>query len=132
MVGGSGAMIALLAAVEIDGALVARDSDRERWKGERSRDHAPGVIYARYFYIRRWPRAVDSGGRPAPNPRSRLRYACEIEGIGDSGKAVDWGSSHVEAITLTVALLCTRSFNYNKLMLEGPGHSAVDIDNVRR
>ena len=29
-----------------------------------------------------------------------------------------WGSSRVEAITLTIALLCTKSFNYEKLMLE--------------
>ena len=46
-----------------------------------------------------------------------------------------WGSSQVEAITLTIALLCTKSFNYEKLMLEevrdkrgGPGRGRpVDV-----
>ncbi len=44
-----------------------------------------------------------------------------------------WGSSQVEAITLTIALLCTKSFNYEKLMLEEiQDRRDVDLDNVGR
>ena len=44
-----------------------------------------------------------------------------------------WGLSKVEAITLTVALLCTKSFNYEKLMLEEIREKRnVDLNNVGR
>jgi coenzyme F420 hydrogenase subunit beta len=43
---------------------------------------------------------------------------CEIEGFkAMQARPWSWGASHVEAVTLTIALLCTKSFNYEQLML---------------
>src|ERR687893_437025 len=59
---------------------------------------------------------------------------CEVEGIkAMQARPWTWGSSQVEAITLTIALLCTKSFNYEKLMLEEiRDQRGVDLDNVGR
>jgi len=54
-----------------------------------------------------------------PAPRiAVVGTPCEIEGI----KALQarpwfWGASRVDAVVLTIALLCTKSFNYEKLMV---------------
>jgi coenzyme F420 hydrogenase subunit beta len=59
---------------------------------------------------------------------------CEIEGIkAMQARPWRWGLSKVETITLTIALLCTKSFNYEKLMLEEIRDKRnVDLDNVGR
>jgi coenzyme F420 hydrogenase subunit beta len=70
-----------------------------------------------------------------PNPRvAVVGTPCEIEGIkAMQARPWTWGSSRVEAITLTIALLCTKSFNYEKLMLEEVQNKrGVDLDNVGR
>src|SRR5215210_6868945 len=63
-----------------------------------------------------------------------LLEAGEIEGIqAMQARPWTWGSSQVEAITLTIALLCTKSFNYEKLMLEEiQDKRDVDLENVGR
>ena len=76
----------------------------------------------------------DDAGLP-PNPRiAVVGTPCEIEGIKAlQARPWTWGSSKVEAITLTIALLCTKSFNYEKLMLEEiRDNRGVDLDNVGR
>nr|MBA3388375.1 Coenzyme F420 hydrogenase/dehydrogenase, beta subunit C-terminal domain [Rubrobacter sp.] len=70
-----------------------------------------------------------------PNPRiAVVGTPCEIEGIkAMQARPWTWGSSRVEAITLTIALLCTKSFNYEKLMLEEVRDKrSVDLDSVGR
>ena len=135
----SALLISLLEAGEIDGALVARESASEPWKGGAFLARTPEEVRecAGSFYNQTLALAhVDfEGYELPPNPRvAVVGTPCEIEGI----KAMQvrpwtWGSSRVEAITLTIALLCTKSFNYGKLMLEEVQNKrGVDLEEVGR
>jgi len=132
-------LISLLEADEIDGALVARESETERWKGEAFVATTPEEIRecAGSFYNQTLALAhTDFKDYDLPpNPRiAVVGTPCEIEGIkAMQARPWTWGSSQVEAITLTIALLCTKSFNYEKLMLEEVRDKrGVDLDNVAR
>jgi coenzyme F420 hydrogenase subunit beta len=135
----SALLISLLEAGEIDGALLARESATERWKGEAFLATTPGEVRecAGTFYNQTLALGhVDFDGHDLPpNPRiAVVGTPCEIEGIkAMQARPWTWGSSKVEAITLTIALLCTKSFNYEKLMLEEIRDKRnVDLDNVGR
>jgi coenzyme F420 hydrogenase subunit beta len=135
----SALLISLLEAGEIDGALLARESASERWKGEAFLATTPEEVRAcaGSFYNQTLALGhLDFDGHDMPpNPRIALvGTPCEIEGIkAMQARPWTWGSSKVEAITLTVALLCTKSFNYEKLMLEEIRDKRnVDLDSVGR
>jgi coenzyme F420 hydrogenase subunit beta len=135
----SALLISLLEKGEIDGALLARESATERWKGEAFLATTPEEVRecAGSFYNQTLALAhVDFKGYDLPpNPRiAVVGTPCEIEGIkAMQARPWTWGTSKVEAITLTIALLCTKSFNYEKLMLEEIRDKRnVDLDNVGR
>ncbi|MCA1718086.1 MAG: Coenzyme F420 hydrogenase/dehydrogenase, beta subunit C-terminal domain [Actinobacteria bacterium] len=135
----SALLISLLEAGEIDGALIARESPTDRWKGEPFLATTPEEVVecAGSFYNQTLALGhVDFKGYDLPpNPRiAVVGTPCEVEGIkAMQARPWTWGSSQVEAITLTVALLCTKSFNYEKLMLEEiRDQRGVDLDNVGR
>ena len=135
----SALLISLLEAGEIDGALLARESETERWKGEAFLATTPEEIRecAGSFYNQTLALGhVDfKDYELPPNPRiAVVGTPCEIEGIkAMQARPWTWGSSKVEAITLTIALLCTKSFNYEKLMLEEIRDKRnVDLDDVGR
>ena len=135
----SALLISLLEAGEIDGALLARESETERWKGEAFLATTPEEVRlcAGSFYNQTLALGhVDLKDYDLPpNPRiAVVGTPCEIEGIkAMQARPWTWGSSQVEAITLTIALLCTKSFNYEKLMLEEiRDQRGVDLDCVGR
>ena len=135
----SALLISLLEAGEIDGALVARESESEPWKGEPYLARTPEEVRkcAGSFYNQTLALAhADFDGYDLPpNPRiAVVGTPCEIAGIkAMQARPWSWGSSRVEAITLTIALLCTKSFNYEKLMLEEiRDKRKVDLDEVGR
>jgi coenzyme F420 hydrogenase subunit beta len=135
----SALLVSLLEAGEIDGALLARESATERWKGEAFLATTPEEVRAcaGSFYNQTLALGhVDFDGHDLPpNPRiAVVGTPCEIEGIkAMQARPWTWGSSKVEALTLTIALLCTKSFNYEKLMLEEIRDKRnVDLDNVGR
>jgi coenzyme F420 hydrogenase subunit beta len=135
----SALLISLLENDEIDGALLARESATERWKGEAFLATTPDEVRecAGSFYNQTLALGhVDFKGYDLPpNPRiAVVGTPCEIEGIkAMQARPWTWGTSQVEAITLTIALLCTKSFNYEKLMLEEIRDKRnVDLDNVGR
>jgi coenzyme F420 hydrogenase subunit beta len=135
----SSLLISLLEAGEIDGALIARESKTERWKGEVFLARTPEEVRecAGSFYNQTLALGhVDFKDYDLPpNPRiAVVGTPCEIEGIqAMQARPWTWGSSQVEAITLSIALLCTKSFNYEKLMLEEiRDKRGVDLDNVGR
>jgi coenzyme F420 hydrogenase subunit beta len=135
----SALLVSLLEAGEIDGALLARESATERWKGEAFLATTPDEVRAcaGSFYNQTLALGhVDFEDCDVPpNPRiAVVGTPCEIEGIkAMQARPWTWGSSKVEAITLTIALLCTKSFNYEKLMLEEIRDKRnVDLDNVGR
>jgi coenzyme F420 hydrogenase subunit beta len=135
----SALLISLLEAGEIDGALLARESASERWKGEAFLATTPEEVRAcaGSFYNQTLALGhVDFDGHDLPpNPRiAVVGTPCEIEGIkAMQARPWTWGSSKVEAISITIALLCTKSFNYEKLMLEEIRDKRnIDLDNVGR
>jgi coenzyme F420 hydrogenase subunit beta len=120
----SALLIALLEAGEIDGALVARESPTEPWKGEPYLARTPEevVACAGSFYNQTMAlAALDLKGRHGLPPRPRIAVVgtpCEVEAIrAMQARPWAWGAQRVDAVLLTVALLCTKSFNYEKLML---------------
>jgi len=135
----SALLVSLLEAGEIDGALVARESETERWKGEAFVATTPDEVRecAGSFYNQTLALGhLDFKGYDLPpNPRiAVVGTPCEIEGIkAMQARPWEWGSSKVDAITLTIALLCTKSFNYEKLMLEEIANKrGVDLETVGR
>ncbi len=135
----SAILIALLEAGQLDGALLARPSDTERWKGEAylARTPAEVVECAGSFYNQTMALGhLDLKGLDLPaNPRiAVVGTPCEIEGIkAMQARPWSWGSSQVDAVVLTIALLCTKSFNYEKLMVtEIERKRGISLDRIGR
>jgi coenzyme F420 hydrogenase subunit beta len=135
----SALIISLLENNELDGALLAKESATEPWKGEAFLATTPEEVRecAGSFYNQTLALGhVDFKDYDLPpNPRvAVVGTPCEIEGIkAMQARPWVWGSSKVEAITLTIALLCTKSFNYEKLMLdEVQAKRGVNLDDVGR
>lgn len=120
----SGILIALLEAGEIDGALVARESESEPWKAEAFLARTPDEVRecAGSFYNQTMALGhLDLKKYRLPlNPRiAVVGTPCEIEGIkAMQARPWSWGSSKVDAVVLTIALLCTKNFNYERLMVQ--------------
>jgi coenzyme F420 hydrogenase subunit beta len=119
----SALLIGLLEAGAIDGALVARESRTEPWKGEPYLARTPEevVACAGSFYNQTMAlAALDLKGHDLPT-RPRIAVVgtpCEVEAIrAMQARPWSWGAQRVDAVLLTVALLCTKSFNYEKLMV---------------
>jgi coenzyme F420 hydrogenase subunit beta len=119
----SAILLAALEAGAIDGALVAREDPDHPWKGvphlattaSEIRD-AAGSFYNQTMALG----AVDlAAAGLAPDARiAVVGTPCEIQGIR-ALQARQWrrGSSGIDAIVLSIALLCTKSFDYTGLML---------------
>lgn len=120
----SALLIALLEKNEIDGALLARESETEAWKGEAFLATTPEEVLecAGSFYNQTLALGhLDLAKYDLPpNPRiAVVGTPCETEAIkAMQARPWTWGSSQVEAVTLTIALLCTKSFDYERLMVE--------------
>jgi coenzyme F420 hydrogenase subunit beta len=119
----SAVLCALLDAGDLDGVLLARESATERWKGEAflARSAAEVVENAGSFYNQTMALGHLDLARLdlPPDPRIALvGTPCEVEGLRAlQAYPWTWGSSSPDAVVLTVALLCTKSFNYEKLMV---------------
>ncbi|HEV8648216.1 MAG TPA: Coenzyme F420 hydrogenase/dehydrogenase, beta subunit C-terminal domain [Actinomycetes bacterium] len=120
----SALLIALLEAGDLDGALLARESRTEPWKGEPflARTPAEVVECAGSFYNQTLALAaldLDGYDLPAQPRLAVVGTPCEVEAIrAMQSRPWTWGASRVDAVVLTVALLCTKSFNYEKLMVD--------------
>ena len=120
----SAMLIALLDAGAIDGVLLARPSEQEPWKGEAFLARTPEEIIASAgsFYNQTLALGhLDLAPYDLP-PEPRIALVgtpCEIQGLrAMQARPWFWGASRVDAVVLTIALLCTKSFHYEKLMLE--------------
>ena len=137
----SALLIALLAAGEIDGALVAKPSDdpEEPWKGVGTIARTPEEIKAASgsFYNQTMALAqLDLGKyKLGPNPRiAVVGTPCEIQGIR-AMQARRWatGAHRIDSVVLTIALLCTKSFDYEGLVLrELRDRRHIDLDRVEK
>ncbi len=120
----SALLVALLESGQIDGALVAKPSEdpEEPWKGvptiARSAEEvraAAGSFYNQTMALGELDLSRYELGR---NPRiAVVGTPCEIQGIR-AMQARRWstGAHRVDAVVLTIALLCTKSFDYEGLV----------------
>ena len=133
----SAILLGALEAGEIDGALLAREDPDLPWKGvpflatsaEQIRG-AAGSFYNQTMALASLDLAsVGLGGH------ARIAIVgtpCEVQGIR-ALQARTWrrGSSRVDAVALSIALLCTKSFDYRKLMVQSlRDERGVDLDEV--
>jgi coenzyme F420 hydrogenase subunit beta len=122
----SALLIAALAGGEIDGALVTRPSDDpdEPWKGvatiattAKEITEAAGSYYNQTMALAE----LDLSGYDLP-PRPRIAVVgtpCEIQGIrAMQSRRWPTGKHRIDAVVLTIALLCTKSFDYRGLILQ--------------
>jgi coenzyme F420 hydrogenase subunit beta len=122
----SALLIAGLAGGEIDGALVTRPSDdpEEPWKGvatiattAKEITEAAGSYYNQTMALAE----LDLSGYDLP-PQPRIAVVgtpCEIQGIrAMQSRRWPTGKHRIDAVVLTIALLCTKSFDYRGLILQ--------------
>ncbi len=134
-------LLAALAAGDIDGALVTRPSSDpdEPWKGvahvattAEEIGEAAGSFYNQTMALAE----LDLSKYRLP-PRPRLAVVgtpCEIQGIR-AMQARPWptGAHRIDAVTLTIALLCTKNFDYEALTLrELRDKRDVDLQQVEK
>jgi len=132
-------LLASLAAGEIDGAVVARQDPEAPWKGIPFVATSPDQVREAAGSFYNQTMALASLDLAAAGLSRDARVAvvgtpCEIEGIR-ALQARHWrrGSTRVEAVVLTIALLCTKSFDYRKLVLkELRDDRGIDLAQVAR
>ncbi|HLG66657.1 MAG TPA: Coenzyme F420 hydrogenase/dehydrogenase, beta subunit C-terminal domain [Acidimicrobiales bacterium] len=134
-------LTALLDAGVIDGAVVSKPSPdpAEPWKGvatvattRRDLEDAAGSFYNQTMALA----ALDLTGSPLP-PDPRLALVgtpCEIQGLrAMQSRRWHTGAHRPEAVVLTVALLCTKSFDYEGLILrELQQRRGVELERVSK
>jgi coenzyme F420 hydrogenase subunit beta len=134
-------LLAALAAGDIHGALVSKPSSDpdEPWKGVATvaTNAAELQAAAGSFYNQTMALAELDLSRydlPAKPRLAVVGTPCEIEGIR-AMQARRWptGAHRVEAVVLTIALMCTKSFDYEGLMLrELRDQRGIDLDRVSK
>ena len=134
-------LVALLEAGAIDGALVAKPSDApdEAWKGVATvatsvadLRAAAGSFYNQTMALA----ALDLSGVVLPaDPRvAVVGTPCEIQGLR-AMQLRPWptGAHRVNAVSLSIALFCTKSFDYEALVVgELERTRGIAIDQVAR
>ncbi len=137
----SALLMAALAAGDIDGALVTRPSDdpAEPWKGVAHLATTGEEIAASSgsFYNQTMALAELDLSRYRLPPRPRIAVVgtpCEIQAVrAMQSRGWPTGAHRVDAVVLTVALLCTKSFDYRGLMLRLlRDERGVDIERVAK
>jgi coenzyme F420 hydrogenase subunit beta len=136
----SALLIELLESGEIDGALVAKPSETEPWKGvaHLAQTREDVISCAGSFYNQTLALGhldLKKYDLPAKPRIALVGTPCEIQGLrAMQQRPFYWGASKVDAVVLTVALLCTKSFDYEGLMLREieaqRGIPLQDIDKI--
>ena len=119
----SAVLAAALQAGEIDGALVAREDPANPWKGVAHLATTVEEILGAggSFYNQTLALAHLDLGALGARPGARIAVVgtpCEIQGLrAMEARAWRRGRSRPDAVVLAIALLCTKSFDYRKLMV---------------
>jgi len=137
----SAILIAALAAGDIDGAVVTRPSDdpEQPWKGvSHLATTAKEIIESAGSYYNQTMALAELDlsryDLPAKPRIAVVGTPCEIQGIR-AMQARRWpsGAHRIDAVVLTIALLCTKSFDYRGLMLDLlQKDRGIDIDRVSK
>jgi coenzyme F420 hydrogenase subunit beta len=131
----------LLTSGAIDGALVSKPSDDpdEPWKGVATIARTPTEVYAASgsFYNQTMALAALDLSRYALPARPRIAVVgtpCEVQGLR-SMQLMPWptGAHRVDAVVLKIALMCTKSFDYEALIVKELQRTrGVDLDRVKK
>jgi coenzyme F420 hydrogenase subunit beta len=127
----SALLIAALAAGDIDGAVVTRPSDDLATTAQEILD-ASGSFYNQTMALAELD--LSRYVLPAKPRIAVVGTPCEIQGIR-AMQSRRWpsGAHRIDAVVLTIALLCTKSFDYRGLMLELlQKDRGIDIDRVSK
>ncbi len=137
----SALLVALLESGDIDGALVAKPSSDpdEPWKGVATIARTPDEVLeaAGSFYNQTMALAQLDLARYQLGPDPRLAVVgtpCEIQGIR-AMQSRRWatGAHRVDSVVLTIALMCTKSFDYEGLIVrELRDKRRVDLERVAK
>src|ERR1700728_802172 len=137
----SALLIGLLAAGEMYGALVSKPSadPDEQWKGVATIARPPAEIRAASgsFYNQTMALAELDLSRYALPPKPRIAVVgtpCEVQ-VLRAMQARRWptGAHRVDAVVLSVGLMCTKNFDYEALTLrELQEKRGVDLDRVSK
>jgi coenzyme F420 hydrogenase subunit beta len=137
----SALLIGLLAAGEIDGALVSKPSGDpdEQWKGIATIATTADEVRAASgsFYNQTMALAELDLSRYSLPPKPRIAVVgtpCEVQGLR-AMQARRWptGAHRVDAVVLSIALMCTKNFDYEALTLkELRDKRGVDLDRVSK
>ena len=137
----SALLIAALAAGDIDGALVTRPSDdpEQPWKGvAHIATTAKEIVSAAGSYYNQTMALAELDlsryDLPAKPRIAVVGTPCEIQGIrAMQSRRWPTGAHRVDSVVLTIALLCTKSFDYKGLMLQLLREERdIDIDRVSK
>ncbi len=117
-------LVAALEAGAVDGVLLAREDPAQPWRGVPYLATTTDEIRASggSFYNQTLALGaldLDKAGLSGDARVALVGTPCEIQGIR-ALQARSWrrGTSRVDAVTLAIALLCTKSFDYRKLMVQ--------------
>jgi len=132
---------ALLLAGSIDGALVSKPSNDPDtpWKGVATIATTPAELLAASgsFYNQTMALAeldLSKYNLPASPRIAVVGTPCEVEGLR-AMQSHRWptGNHQVDAVVLTIGLLCTKSFDYDKLILhELERQRGIDLRRVSK
>jgi coenzyme F420 hydrogenase subunit beta len=137
----SALLIAALGAGDIHGALVTRPSDdpEEPWKGvAHLATTAQEIIDAAGSYYNQTMALAELDlsryDLPAKPRIAVVGTPCEIQGIrAMQSRRWPTGAHRIDSVVLTIALLCTKSFDYKGLMLQLlRDDRAIDIERVSK
>ncbi len=135
----SALLAGLLTAGAIDGALVSKPSSdpNEPWKGVATIATTVAELRAAagsYYNQTMALAELDLSRYNLPsNPRiAVVGTPCEVEGLrAMQQRRWPTGAHRIEAVTLTIALMCTKSFDYEKLIVqELVRERQIDVDRV--
>lgn len=135
----SALLIGLLGAGEIDGALVAKPSadPEEPWKAVPTIARTPEEVIAAAgsFYNQTMALAaldLAKYGLPSKPRLAVVGTPCEVQGIrAMQSRRWSTGAHRIDAVVLTIALLCTKSFDYEGLVLrELRDRRGIDLERV--
>lgn len=129
----------------IDGAIIATDSDEREWKAkaflattpEDVRENA-GSFYNQTVPLGRISELISENETRLPSaPRLAIvGPPCVIEGV-TALKRFSWEDKYgpqkpIDAITLTIALMCTRNFEYERLRFNLVSEYGIDLAEVEK
>jgi coenzyme F420 hydrogenase subunit beta len=134
-------LIAALAGGEIDGALVTRPSDDpdEPWKGvahlattAKEITDSAGSYYNQTMALAELD--LSKYDLPAKPRIAVVGTPCEMQGIrAMQSRRWPTGAHRIDSVVLTIALLCTKSFDYQGLMLQLlRDDRGIDIERVSK